>query len=36
MIGFWDAISDSVFSWVFAIVFYWGSATLVRRARYAR
>jgi hypothetical protein len=36
MIGFWDAISDSVFSWVFAIVFYWGMATLVRRARYAR
>jgi hypothetical protein len=36
LLGFWDAISDSVLSWVFALVFYWGLATLVRRARYAR
>lgn len=35
LIGFWDTISDSVLSWVFAIVFYWGLATLVRRARTA-
>lgn len=36
LIGFWDAFIDSFLSWVIAIIFYWGLATLVRRARDAR
>lgn len=36
LIGFWDAFTDSILSWVIAIIFYWGLATLVRRARNAR
>lgn len=36
LIGFWDAFTESVLSWVVAVIFYWGLATLVRRAKYAR
>jgi hypothetical protein len=36
LIGFWDAFIDSVLSWVIAIIFYWGLATLVKRARQVR
>lgn len=35
LIGFWDASIDSFLSWVIAVIFYWGLATLVKRARYA-
>jgi hypothetical protein len=35
LIGFWGAFSDDILSWVIAVVFYWGLATLVRRARFA-
>jgi len=36
MIGFWSAVSDELMSWVVAVVFYWGLATLARRASKAR
>lgn len=36
MIGFWDAFTESILSWVIAVIFYWGLATLVRRGRRAR
>ncbi len=35
MIGFWDASLDNFLSWVVGVIFYWGLATLVKRARYA-
>lgn len=35
LIGFWDAFSDDALSWVVAVIFYWGLATLARRARKA-
>jgi hypothetical protein len=36
MIGFWGEFVDTVLSWAIAVIFYWGLATLVRRARSAR
>ncbi|HLT18078.1 MAG TPA: hypothetical protein VKZ96_01375 [Thermomicrobiales bacterium] len=36
LIGFWSAVSDEILSWAVALVFYWGLATLVRRASRAR
>lgn len=35
LIGFWGTFTDDVLSWVIAVIFYWGLATLVRRARFA-
>lgn len=35
LIGFWDAFTDNFLSWVVAVIFYWGLATLVKRARSA-
>ena len=35
LIGFWDTFTDSFLSWVIAVIFYWGLATLVKRAKYS-
>ncbi len=35
LIGFWDAFINNILSWVVAVIFYWGLATLVKRARFS-
>ena len=35
LVGFWSAFTDSFLSLVVAVIFYWGLATLVKRAKYS-